>query len=259
MLYNRMLEERNRLDTVIASLNQQIATLPPGNLFFTHNGKYLKWYQSKGHEQIYIPKKERKLAEQLAQKKYLSTLLKELIQERDAINLYLNHHKLPDNRSEQLLCKDSVYHDFLHPYYTSLSEELSNWVQTPYEHNKLYPEQLNQPTISGHNVRSKSEALIDTILYKNQIPFRYEAALSVGDSIFYPDFTIRHPHTGEIYYWEHFGMMDIPDYSKKAFSKLQRYSCFGIISGIQLITTYETKDAPLSPELVENLVTYYFK
>lgn len=218
MIYNRMLEERNRLEKEIHSLEQQIIALPPGNLFFSHNGKYLKWYQSNGHNPLYIPKNNRQLAEQLAKKKYLSMKQNELIQERDAINLYLKHHNS----------------------------------------NNVLAEQLNQPTISGHLVRSKSEALIDTILYKNKIPFRYEAGLSLGDTTFYPDFTIRHPLTGEIYYWEHFGMMDNPDYAKKAYSKLQRYSSYGITQDINLITTFETKEAPLNPEWVENLVKYHF-
>jgi hypothetical protein len=37
----------------------------------------------------------------------------------------------------------------------------------------------------------------------------------------YPDFTIRHPVTGEVYYWEHFGMMDNENYAHNVYSKLQ--------------------------------------
>lgn len=258
MFYNRMLKEKERLEKEIHVLDQKLKNFPPGNLFFVHNGKYLKWFQSNGHQQIYIPKNKRKLAEQLAQKKYLSLLRNEFSQEKKAIELYLSHHSTENSPAEQLLSKNSDYQEFLRPYYTPISEELSNWMQTPYEHNPLYPEQLIQSTISGHQVRSKSEALIDMVLHKHKIPFRYEAALSLGDITFYPDFTIRHPHTGKTYYWEHFGMMDTPEYSKKAFSKLQRYSSYGIIPDIQLITTYETKEMPLDPEWIEKIVEYYF-
>ena len=65
-------------------------------------------------------------------------------------------------------------------------------------------------------LRSKSEAIIDMILYKNGIPFRYEEKIVLGDVILYPDFVIRHPKTGDFYYWEHFGMMDDEDYINKA-------------------------------------------
>lgn len=128
----------------------------------------------------------------------------------------------------------------------------------PYETNPTHPEQLICKSISGNNVRSKSEAMIDMYLYLNKIPCRYEAALELGDTVIYPDFTICHPQTMEIFYWEHFGLMDNPSYSKNAYSKLQLYTSHGIIPSIQLITTYETKDNPLDIELVEKFITHYF-
>lgn len=95
-------------------------------------------------------------------------------------------------------------------------------------------------------------------LYKYKIPFRYECILQLDDIFIFPDFTIRHPETGEVFYWEHFGMMDNPNYSKKVLSKLQLYISNGIIPSIQLITTYETKENPLSSEVVEKIVEHYF-
>ena len=100
--------------------------------------------------------------------------------------------------------------------------------------------------------------MIASYLYTKKIPFRYECALRCGETVFYPDFTIRHPKTGQLFYWEHFGLMDDVDYSKKAYSKLQTYTSHGIIPTIQLITTYETKEHPLSIEAVEEIVNYYF-
>ena len=131
-------------------------------------------------------------------------------------------------------------------------------MNSPYEHNDSYPEQLIHKSLSGNLVRSKSEAIIDMYLYTNKIPFRYECALKLDDVILYPDFTIRHPKTGITYYWEHFGLMDNPSYAKSAFSKLQLYSSHGIIPSIQLITTFESKDSPLDTSLAEKLITHYF-
>ena len=95
-------------------------------------------------------------------------------------------------------------------------------------------------------------------LYKNKIPFRYECALQLGKMIIYPDFTIRHPNTGEVYYWEHFGKMDDREYSHKVFAKLNSYNTYGIVPSLQLIMTFETKDNPLSSETVENIIEQYF-
>ena len=127
-----------------------------------------------------------------------------------------------------------------------------------YEHNPNYPEQLLHKTSSGNLVRSKSETIIDMFLYTNQIPFRYECALHIGDTTVFPDFTIRHTQTGALYYWEHFGRMDDPSYYKNVFSKLQLYTSHGIIPSINLITTYETKENPLSSEVIEKIIEHYF-
>ena len=48
---------------------------------------------------VYIPKANHLFAQQLAEKKYLSKKLEELIHEKRAIDFYLRHHS--DNTSEQ--------------------------------------------------------------------------------------------------------------------------------------------------------------
>lgn len=131
-------------------------------------------------------------------------------------------------------------------------------MQAPYEKNLQHPEHLTHKCSSGHVVRSKSEAFIDMVLHMNHIPFRYECALHLGTVTLFPDFTILHPRTGEEYYWEHFGMMDDPNYSKNAASKIHLYSSHGILPSVRLITTYESRDNPLNMEMVEEMVRFYF-
>lgn len=130
-------------------------------------------------------------------------------------------------------------------------------IHEPFDKNPQFPERCIHKTSSGNLVRSKSEALIDMLLYINKIPFRYECALHLDNTTIYPDFTIRHPKTGQFYYWEHFGLMDNPDYIKKTFFKLQLYASNGLLPTIHLITAYETKEAPLSSEWIEFLIHTY--
>lgn len=257
MIYERMLSEYKHLDSQISSIKGQLQALPPNKLICTQNGNRYKWYQSDGHTKTYIPKENRRLAEQLAKKKYLSLKLEDLENEKRAIGFYLAHRS-PSDKSKKLLTENSEYQQLLTPYFSPLSDELNNWKNAPYERNPLYPEQRTQKTASGIYVRSKSEAIIDMYLYTNQIPFRYECLLKLGEFTAFPDFTIRHPKTGEIYYWEHFGMMDNPAYAQKAFSKMQEYTNHGIFPSVQLITTYESKEQPLSIEMVEKIVAHYF-
>lgn len=252
-----MLSESFRLEEQINTLQSQINELPSGKLICSSTGKYCKWYISNGHQKHYLPKKMRHLAEQLSAKKYMSLLIDELSQEKRAIDFYLNHHNQSDSKSAELL-NNPEYSDLLSSFFTPISEELTQWVNAPYTTNQLFSEQLIHKSISGHLLRSKSESIIDTFLYLNKIPFRYECALHLGESTIFPDFTIRHPMTGQTYYWEHFGLMDNPKYYKNAYSKLQLYTSCGIVPSIQLITTFETKNQPLSSEMVEKIITHYF-
>ena len=131
-------------------------------------------------------------------------------------------------------------------------------MQESYEKNPQHPEHLTYKCCSGHFVRSKSEALIALILHTHRIPFRYECALHLGAVTVYPDFTIRHPRTGEEFYWEHFGIMDDPGYSKNAGAKIHLYSSHDILPSAKLITTFESRNSPLDVEWVEKLVEFYF-
>ncbi len=235
-----------------------MSNLPDGKLICAHNNGYYKWYQSDGCHKVYIPKANRYLAEQLAIKKYLSFLSEDFSNEKKAIDAYLTHHNSKSNKASQLLTDSSEYAKLLSPFFLPLSQELLDWASAPYERNLKSPEHLVHKCKSGNLVRSKSEATIDMFLHQNKIPFRYECALQLGETTIFPDFTIRHPQTGEIYYWEHFGLMDDPHYYKNAYAKLQLYTSYKIIPTIQLITTYETKENPMNAEDVEKIVEHYF-
>lgn len=254
-----MLAERMRLNQELDLIESQLSTLPEGKLICSKaSPSQYKWYLSDGHKKTYIPKKNLELAQQLAVKKYLSTRKEELMQEQCAIDFYLRHHSTQSSHAYKLLTEHPEYSKLLSPFFTPLSKELFDWSQEPYQTNSNHLEHLIYQGASNHPVRSKSEAIIDLLLHTNKIPYRYECALCLGDLVVYPDFTIRHPSTGQTYYWEHFGLMDNPNYCKNAYAKLQLYSSHGIYPSIQLITTYETKQNPLSIELVSKTIEYYF-
>lgn len=244
------------MEKEISTLKKKIATFPDGKLIVVQNGNYLKWFQSNGHKKTYIPKKQRVFAEKLAVKKYLMYKLNDLLHEKDAIEQYLHKHK--PIQSELLLNPSSNISGLLAPYFSPSILAHREWMNAPYEFNQKYPEQLIHKSSSGHLVRSKSEEMIANFLYLNNIPFRYECVLPLDGINIYPDFTILHPKTNEIYYWEHFGLMDDPSYIKNTYSKLQLYSSHGFIPSIRLITTYETRTSPLSSENIQQLIHYHF-
>lgn len=246
----------NKLNAKINSLSCTIKSLPEGKLICIRNGKYLKWYHSDGHNITYIPKKNRKLAELLAQKKYYSLQLQETILEKESIELYLKHKDSLKHSSIDLFLPDSKYSELLSPHFSSHAEKIKNWLSEPYESNPAHIEALQHPTIAGINVRSKSEAMIVYVLHSHNIPFKYEYPLRLGTTTYYPDFTIMHPKTEKIIYYEHFGLMDDSNYSRKCAQKLYRYITNSIIPDINLITTYETDEHPLNFLIIEEKLRF---
>lgn len=257
IIYHKLLNHQHFLEKQINILTQQIADFPEGKLIYTVNGKYDKWYKSDGHTKQYIPKKNRPLAEKLAYKNLLLLQLEALLQEKLAVDSYLKRFNPNLHQKEISYINSPAYQELVAPYHKLFSEEQETWMNSSYKKNSAYPENLIHKTISGNLVRSKSEAIIDTILCKYHIPFRYEALLELGDISYYPDFTILHPVTHELVYWENFGMMDNPTYAQNTLEKLSNYITHGILPSHQLICTYETKEHPLSFDLVEKMVEHY--
>lgn len=242
----------------IYAIQEQLNNLPPGKLTVTQYQSRYKWYISNENQQIYLPKSQKSLAEELAKKKYLSYKLEELLLEKKACTHYLHLLAKSSNKSEQLL-SSPCYFPLLKSYFKPKLQTHDEWVNSIYSKNTNHPDKLIHKSLSTNFVRSKSEAMIDTALFQNKIPYRYECLLQLGELSFYPDFTILHPITNQIYYWEHFGMMDNPIYAKHAFSKLEIYCSNNIIPSINLITTYETRNTPLNIYHIESFIHYYFK
>lgn len=258
MSYQKNLDKYRYLENQIKEIKKRLEMMPEGKLLCTGRENSFKWYNSDGHKHVYIPKRNRDFAEKLAAKKYLNLKLEYLMREKRALEFYLKHHsELPD-RAEDMLMNHPGYYELLAPYFKPKDEQLVRWMEEPYERNLKYPENLIHKTSSGIYVRSKSEAIIELALHTSKIPFRYECALCLDGITLYPDFTIMHPETQQIYYYEHFGRMDDVSYARNACSKLQLYATHGIIPSIQLITTYETKEKPLNYEDVMRIVEQYF-
>lgn len=139
----------------------------------------------------------------------------------------MRHHS--PSKAEDLLLNKPGYQELLYPYFKSQSQMIEDWINSSFEQNPKYQENKIHKTSSGNMVRSKSEVLIDMVLYTHKIPFRYECELQIGSYKIYPDFTIMHPMTGKIIYWEHFGKMDDPKYSRNVGERIQTYINNGII------------------------------
>ncbi|MBR5280735.1 MAG: ATPase [Clostridia bacterium] len=250
LLYKKMIKEKTRVLREIEQVKHQIAILPKGTFYYVKQQKHIKWFTHNGQKRIYIPKKRRNLAEQLAQRKYLTQKQKDLEAELMSIQAYLDNYAVP--QADRVL-EDAEYQKLILP-----AQQEQQWANAPYPQNPKYPEHKIHQVQGDLWVRSKSEAMIATRLQAYKISFRYECALELSNATYYPDFTLRHPKTGEIYYWEHLGLLAQDTYKNNIANKLQNYIYDDIIPGVQLIVTAETNQQPLSPAIIDKTILKYF-
>lgn len=275
------------MESRIRHLERALEKLPKGKLTCARNGskggkgrttgtpgggrevavadqeRYVKWYLSTGKGRVYLPKNERELAEQLALRRLYTAQLNRLRQESELLRNYelFQKENLYSNEIENLISQES-------PYYELLKNNLFNgqdndiyikmWLETKYQTNHAHPEHLQHKSLQGERLRSKSEVIIANALYMNRIPYRYECELELGEVTLYPDFTILHPMTLEVYYWEHFGMMSQEAYREKTLQKLRLYGEYQMFPFHQLITTYESESVALDSEMIQKVIDMYF-
>ena len=240
-------------------LCDELLKCPDGKLMCFKNGSYTKWYVKINGQSIYIPKKSRATAEEYAMRRYLENQIAFYDKEIQAVEMYFTHSPYGNPALEKNLFPDKELASLLKVSFTPLSEELAHWQNEPFKSNPYYPEKLIHDSPSGHLLRSKSEGAIDMFLFLNRIPFRYECELELINGIYYPDFTIRHPQNGKKYYWEHFGIMDDPDYVHSSVKKIENYCRNGIYPDVNLICTYETANNPLTYSVIEEKINRFFR
>ncbi len=116
-------------------------------------------------------------------------------------------------------------------------------------------------TARGERVRSKSEVIIANQLHAAGIEYSYEPLVVINGKERYPDFVIEDDDSGEIYYWEHLGLMSDPQYRERWQRKREDYIAHGINpiengggSKGSLITTEEHEGQGIDSELISKII-----
>lgn len=260
-LFQPLKKRQTLINKQIKKLEKELPKLPEGQLVCYPNGIYTKWYQKTKTGLKSIPKKERDFATKLAYKQYLLARIHDLAEEQSILSKLdqknNSSEKIQEFTQAELLLNNPHYSTLLTDYLTSQKSKWTSWMEEDYPTNPKNPEQKNTPTLNGLFVRSKSEAAIVRLLVTNHIPFRYEPALELEGMIIYPDFLIIHPKTEEVFIWEHFGMMDKPDYVHKTIKKIELYCNAGYRPDEKLILSFESKSNPFTYEKAEEIAWKY--
>ncbi len=249
---------------VVEDIGQEHKDKLSGHLRIQKKGNSVQYYHVKSEQvsqsnseqrnQTYIPKKNITLARNLAQRDYDNKLLQEIDNRQKSVNKFLKEY--PQKGLESTYEELNDYRKkLIHPIIETDEEYEKIWMNTPYVR-KIVGEDIPEIfTENGERVRSKSEKMIADKLKQLGIPYRYEAPLKLGRSnILHPDFTVLNVRKRKEYYYEHFGMMDNPEYMENALKRIELYEKNGIFPGDKLLFSWETMAMPLNMKVVEGMM-----
>ncbi len=256
---NLLEEAKNQLLLLLKieqSIQEQLKNPLKEKLRVSKSNGVFQYYIIENGKRCYIRKKNIKLAQAIAQRDYNKKTALFIKQNILALQFFIKHYspqkcefyykKLPPAR--KLLIK---------PFFIDNETYAQQWQSKKYESNRDFPKG-NYSTTKGEYVRSKSEVIIADILNSKNIPYHYEVPVKINsDLTFHPDFMCLNKRTRQVYYWEHCGKMDDPEYSGNLVKRLALYSQQNIIHGKNLILSMETLQRPLNTKDVEKLISTF--
>lgn len=250
-----------QLETLISKKKAALKNAPQGHLRICRKPSSYKMYYHIREEGDsngkYIRKKDRELARRLAQKDYDLAVLQAAEKEAEVLTRALL--LLPETTAEEIYESLSASRqEFITPVRLTDSQFVQEWLSEPYEKKPVSEDTPEFITDQGERVRSKSELIIANMLYHMRIPYKYECPLILdGNRVIYPDFTALNVAQRKVYYLEHLGMMDDPEYCNDALERIRMYQRNDIFPGDSLILTHETGRHPLNVRNVEKLVKHF--
>ena len=261
-LKEMLLKEQKYLESVISKANKgiDVTNNPEGRLRISVDSGNVRYYHCVDDRYgSYITKDNMELAYRLAQKSYNDTVIKKAESRLKLITRSLKDYS--DDEIEQIY---KSLHDerqaLITPVEPTAQQLEEQWFSAQYKGKEFKEGVPVILTEKGERVRSKSEKILADFFYRNNVLYKYEKPLILsGYGIIYPDFTFFSKKLKKEIYWEHEGMMDKPEYVKKAIRKINTYQMNKIYPGERLILTFETEQDVLDSRIVSELVDRYLR
>ena len=192
----------------------------------------------------------------LADKRYCEALIKDLEHEIRAMRRFQAELHPEKKYDDAKLIPESL-RDKIRPVVLPQEARCMLWQGEPFRSNifPIDPASVYK-TIRDESVRSRAECYIANALAARSLAYHYEELLEINSSVIYPDFTIMHPVSGELYYLEFFGMMDNPAYAEKALQKIRTYQAAGLAP--RLICIFDSKSASFQTAVLDAILDSYF-
>ena len=248
------LKARNsELKDIIKECKKQLKALPEGRLRIDARPSGPQYYRKVNGCEEYLCEGHTALAKDLAQRRYYEKLLRQSELELSRMeNLIKVYHA--DSAASLWEKMSPQRKELVIPLSVPDEEYVKQWSEVEYLGMVLEEDEPSFLTERGEKVRSKSEKIIADMMSLRGVPYRYEYPILMKGRYFYPDFTALNVRTRNEFIWEHFGMMDNPEYARNFTRKVKAYERNGIYVGSNLICTFETSIDPLYPEAVEEMI-----
>lgn len=257
-LKQMLLQEQTHLEDILNKAKTGLPTAPDGYLRISNDKKKLRYYHcTDDRNGIYIPKTDKQLPRQLAQKTYHLSVIKKAEARLKQIKKITKDYS--DDEIEELYT--SLHRErqvLVIPVEPTWDQLLAEWYAEEYQGKGFQEGTSVILTEKGERVRSKSEKILADFFFRRNILYKYEKPLYLkGYGTVYPDFTFLSKRTGQEIFWEHEGMMDRQEYAKSAVRKIESYQKNEIYPGDRLILTFETEQSVLNSNIIERLVNKY--
>lgn len=263
MLLNELYKRRKTLEEYLGICRRKLRNAPEGWLRTSLCRGHATYYKKKSKDDYrgtYLPYEENKvLIRRLAEKEYYGKMEEEITRELKAVN-----HLIEIERKERLsvvYCRmNPIKQSLVVPLEDSIENEIKRWKGVKYPVMEPKPGSYVIKTKRGEFVRSKAEYNIANSLYEAEVPYKYEPVVMTVDGNYErPDFEIKSPVTGEVFFWEHFGMLDKPDYVDRMMTKLESYEMSDIYPGNGLIITFDDGRHGLDIFHIKRIIKRLFK
>lgn len=258
--YNQLLTEHlnefNRLLKLSEKRLKELNDVPP-DIIRTFYSKghpqlnYRKAGEKKGH---YLKKDDYQKAAMIVQKEYEEKIRQAIIKQKNKLEKFLCGFEpgFPENILNSF---KGAKRDLITPIRPSDNDYISQWLASNPGCRNPFPDTPLFETQRGELVRTKSEKILADLFYSYNIPYQYEPAFILKNGITkYPDFVLLKVRERKTFYWEHMGLAGNEEYSSDNLNKLALYESSGLIPGVNLILTFESKKIPFDIKLAKQII-----
>ena len=216
------------LNKIEQTIQEQLKGAPKEILRVSKSNGVFQYYTFKNGKRTYIPKKQKQLAQAIAQKDYnkkMEMLIKKNIH---ALKLFTKHYS-PQKSENYFQRLPPARKILIKPFFLDKETYAKQWQAQKYEPNRDSPTG-NFFTTKDEHVRSKSEVIIANLLNTKGIPYHYETPVKINTSL-----------------------------TLKLVKRLAIYAQKNIFPGKNLILTMETQEQPLNIKDVEKVIDAFLK